>query len=99
MSTLEDQLKEITSALDDLRAHPADGPETRKTLDSLFRRTHNHKAVAAADGLHDLTRAAHELENVLHSLRTGRSTLNDQLLQQLNEKSAAISDSLPLVPA
>lgn len=99
MSTLEDQLKEITSALDDLRTHPAGGPETRKTLDSLFRRTHNLKVTAAADGLHDLTRAAHELENVLHSLRTGSSTLDDQLLQQLNEKSAAISDSLPLVPA
>ena len=99
MSTLEDQLKEITSALDDLRAHPADGPDTRKTLDSLFRRVHNLKAAAAADGLKDLSHAAHELENVLHSLRTGSSTLNTQVLHELNEKSAAISESLPLVPA
>ena len=99
MSTLEDQLKEITSALNDLRAHPADGPNTRKTLDSLFRRTHNLKAAAAADGLKDLSHAAHELENVLHSLRTGSSTLDDQLFRQLDETSAAISKSLPLVPA
>jgi two-component system chemotaxis sensor kinase CheA len=99
LSTLEDQLKQITSALDDLRASAADGPETRKALDSLFRRTHNLKAAATADGLNDLSRTAHELENVLHSLRTGASTLDDRALQQLTEKSAAISESLPLVPA
>ena len=99
MSTLEDQLKQITAALEELRASTADGPETRKALDGLFRRTHNLKAAAAVDGLHDLSRAAHELENVLHSLRTGTSTLNDHALQQLTEKSAAISESLPLVPA
>ena len=99
MSTLEDQLEQITSALDDLRANPAGGPETRKALDSLFRRTHNLKAAAAADGLDDLSKAAHELENVLHSLRTGTATLDDGVLQQLTEKSAAISEYLPLVPA
>ena len=99
MSTLEDQLKQITSALDDLRANRAGGPESRKALDSLFRRTHNLKAAAGAEGLHDLSRAAHELENVLHSLRTGSSTLNDHALRQLTEMSSAISESLPLVPA
>ena len=98
MSTLEDQLKQITSALDDLRANRAGGPETRKAIDSLFRRTHNLKAAAAADGLHDLSQAAHELENLLHALRTGTETLNDRTLQQLTEKSAAISESRPLVP-
>lgn len=99
MSTLEDQLEQITSALDDLRANCAGGPETRKALDFLFRRTHNLKASAAADGLHDLSQAAHELENLLHALRTGTETLNDRMLQQLTEKSAAISGSRPLVPA
>jgi len=99
LSTLDDQLKQIISALEDLRANHADGPETRKALDSLFRRTHNLKAAAAADGLNDLSHAAHELENVLHSLRTGASTLDDRVLQQLSEKSSAISETLPPVPA
>ena len=99
MSTLEDQLKQITAALDALRATRADGPESRKALDELFRRTHNLKAAAAAGGFHELRRAAHELEDMLHSLRTGSSTLNDQALLQLTEKSEAISGSLPLVPA
>ena len=99
MSTLEDQLKQITSALDDLRVNHADGPETRKAIDSLFRRTHNLKAAASADGLNDLSRAAHELENVLHSLRTGASNFDDRVLQQLSEKSSAISETLPPVTA
>ena len=99
MSTLEDQLKQITEALDDLRAHPTNGPDSRKALDSLFRQTHSLKAAAAVDGLNELSSAAHELENILHSLRTGNTTLNDQALQQLTEKSRAISESLPPVPA
>jgi chemotaxis protein histidine kinase CheA len=46
---------------------------------------HSLKAVAAADGLTDLSRAAHELENVLHSLRTGESTLDNHALEHLAE--------------
>jgi chemotaxis protein histidine kinase CheA len=77
LSTLEDQLKQITAALADLRATSADGPETRKALDSLFRRTHNLKSRRRLPtGLHDLSHAAHELENVLHSLRTGHFKLS-----------------------
>ena len=83
MSDLEDKLEQIKTALAELRASPPSGPETRKQLDALFRQVHNVKAVAAADGLSDLSRAAHELENVLHSLRTGESTFDDYVLQQL----------------
>jgi chemotaxis protein histidine kinase CheA len=46
---------------------------------------HSLKAVAAADGLAELSRAAHELENVLQSLRTGESTLDNRVLEQLAE--------------
>ena len=93
MSDLEDKLEQIKTALAELRASTADGSATRKQLDALFRQVHNVKAVAAADGLNDLSRAAHELENVLHSLRTGESTLDNQVLQQLGE---ALVESLPL---
>ena len=86
MSDLEDKLEQIKSALAELRAtSSADGPTTRKQLDSLFRQVHSLKAVAAADGLTDLSHAAHDLENVLHSLRTGESTLDDRVLRQLSE--------------
>lgn len=93
MSDLEDKLEQIKTALAELRATSADGPATRKQLDSLFRQVHTLKAVAAADGFTDLSRAAHELENVLHSLRTGESTLDNQVLQQLTDR---LSETLPL---
>lgn len=99
LSDLEDKLEQIKTALAELRT-TADGPATRKQLDSLFRQVHTVKAAASADGLNDLSRAAHELENVLHSLRTGQSTLDDNVLQQLSETSAALSETLltDLVP-
>ena len=93
MSDLEDKLEQIKTTLAELRSSTADGPATRKQLDALFRQVHNVKAVAVADGLTDLSRAAHELENVLHSLRTGESTLDNHVLQQLGE---ALVETLPL---
>jgi len=93
LSDLEDKLEQIKTALAELRASTASGPAIRKQLDALFRQVHNVKAVAAADGLTDLSRAAHELENVLHSLRTGESTLDNHALQQLG---GALSETLPL---
>ena len=98
MSDLEDKLQQIKTALAELRAtSSADVPATRKQLDSLFRRVHTLKAAAAADGLTDLSLSAHELENLLQSLRTGQSTLDDNALQQLSETSAALSET-DLVP-
>jgi len=96
LSDLEDKLTQIKNALAELRASSPGGPETRKQLDALFRQVHSVKAVAAADGLTDLSRAAHELENVLHSLRTGESTLDDRVLQQLAETSDEIFSSLKI---
>jgi two-component system, chemotaxis family, sensor kinase CheA len=95
LSDLEDKLEQINTALAELRATKSDGPATRKQLDSLFRQVHSLKAAASADGLPHLSRAAHELENVLHALRTGDSTLNDRVvLQQLAETSDEIFSSL-----
>jgi chemotaxis protein histidine kinase CheA len=92
LSDLEDKLEQIKTALAELRATSGDGPATRKQLDSLFRQVHSLKAAASADGLTGLSRAAHDLENVLHSLRTGASTLDSHVLQQLTE---TLSESLP----
>lgn len=61
----------IFTAVEQLREAAGDGPATRKVLDTLFRHVHNLKANASANGLNDLAAAAHELENVLHSMRTG----------------------------
>jgi len=91
-----DLIEQICIAVAELRK-AGDGPATRKQLDSLFRTVHNLKAAAAADGLTELSEAAHELENVLHALRTGQSTLDGNAQQQLTETSAALSERV-LIP-
>ena len=62
--------------MEQLRDAGAAGPQARKLLDTLFRNVHNLKASASANGLTALANAAHEFENVLHSLRTGHSTID-----------------------
>ena len=86
-------IEEIRIAVEQLREAQS-GPVTRKLLDSLFRTVHNLKATAAADGLTELSHAAHELEDVLQALRTGKSTLDGNTLQQLTEASAALSEDV-----
>ncbi|HJU94318.1 MAG TPA: ATP-binding protein [Pyrinomonadaceae bacterium] len=60
----------IFSAVEQLRKVAGDGPATRKVVDALFRHVHNLKANAAANGLNELATAAHEFENLLHSMRS-----------------------------
>lgn len=61
----------IFTAVEQLHKVAGDGAATRKVVDALFRHVHNLKANAATNGLNDLAAAAHEFENVLHSIRTG----------------------------
>jgi two-component system, chemotaxis family, sensor kinase CheA len=80
LSDLTNQLQHIRAKVEELREVAHDGPATRKLLDSIFRNVHNLKATASASGLNDLAAVAHELENVLHSLRTGAGTFDEDLI-------------------
>jgi two-component system, chemotaxis family, sensor kinase CheA len=73
MST-DPKIEQILTAVENLRAVAGDGPATRRLLNALFRDVHNLKAIAAANGLNRLAAAAHESENVLHSIRSGTAT-------------------------
>jgi len=55
--------------MEQLRHAAGNGPQARKLLDTLFRSVHSLKASASANGLTTLAAAAHEFENVLHTLR------------------------------
>src|SRR5215216_6294186 len=63
------EIEQIYSVIEQLREAGDDGPRKRKLIDTLFRHVHNLKAKASANGLTNLVTAAHEFENVLHSLR------------------------------
>lgn len=93
---LSDRLEQISATIDELRAFAADGPKSRQIIDSLFRTVHSFKAAASTEGRDDLSRTAHEFENLLHSLRTGKLTLDDEVLQALDAAAAALRDGSSL---
>ncbi len=72
-----DRLAQISTTIGQLREHAGDGKSTRQLLDSLFRSVHSLKAAATANGLNDLAARAHQYEDLLHAIRTGKATLDD----------------------
>lgn len=89
---LRDRLEQIFATISELREAAADGPKSRQLVDSLFRTVHSFKAAALAEGRNDLTKTAHDFENLLHSLRTGKITLNYEALRAIDETAAALRD-------
>ena len=73
------EVEQICGVIEELRQAGDDGPRKRKLIDALFRHVHNLKAKATANGLNNLAAAAHEFENVLHSLRTSPLTAGARL--------------------
>lgn len=71
----EDRLTQISATLDQVRA--TEGKDRRELLDTLFRNVHSLKAAAHANGLSDLAARAHEFEDLLHAVRTGKASLDD----------------------
>lgn len=98
MSELEDHVEQIFATVEALRDVIGDGPRTRKLLDTLFRKVHNLKATASANGRHELSALAHEFEDLLHSLRTGKTALDEDALRLLAEASDNLFENLPADP-
>ncbi|HEX2268202.1 MAG TPA: ATP-binding protein [Pyrinomonadaceae bacterium] len=95
----EDRLSQISAKIDQLRA--STGKDRRELLDTLFRNVHSLKAAAHANGLNDLAARAHEFEDLLHAVRTGKASLDEvpdfehpQHPQVENVIPAEIRDSL-----
>ena len=90
---LQTRVEQISATIGELRASTADGRKSRQLIDSLFRAVHSFKAAAMAAERTDLSRTAHEFENLLHSLRTGKLTLDDEVLRAMDDTVAALRDS------
>jgi two-component system chemotaxis sensor kinase CheA len=93
---LRDRLEQISTTIGELRGAAADGPKLRQLVDSLFRSVHSFKAAALAEGHGDLGRTAHEFENLLHSLRTGKLTPGEEVLQAIDTAAVALRDGSAL---
>ena len=89
---LEDRVDLISATIQELRQATTDGRKSRQLIDALFRAVHSFKAGASARGRNDLSRTAHEFEDLLHALRTGKLTLNDEVLHAFDETLLALRD-------
>lgn len=70
-----ERLAQISERIEQLRA--STGKDRRELLDALFRNVHSLKAAAHANGLTDLAARAHEFEDLLHAVRTGKASLDE----------------------
>ena len=94
VAELQDRLEEIFSTIEQLREARDDGKESRRVVDAIFRSVHSFKASATANNFAATARIAHELENLLHSLRSGKYLINAITLQVITDTADGMSASL-----
>ena len=87
---INDRVDQISATIEQLRQQAADGRRSRELVDALFRTVHSFKAAAATENLIDLRRTAHEFENLLHGLRTGKVTLDAEVFRAFDETLVAL---------
>lgn len=91
---LEERIEHLFTAIDELRESIANGPVRRELLDRIFRYTHNIKGSAATNGLKRVSEIAHEFENLLVSIRSGRVTLDEPTLDSFEETAQLLLDQV-----
>ena len=92
----EDVVEQIFQDLESLRQHPQEDRYQRELLDAVFRRVHNVKGSAASFGFPALGEIAHEIENLLAAVRSGRTSLSSAVLDACEAGVTALADSLRL---
>ena len=88
----EERFAQICATID--QARTSAGKTRRELLDKLFRSVHSLKAAAHANGLTDLAARAHEFEDLLHAIRTGRASL-DELTDFDRPQNTQIENLIP----
>jgi two-component system chemotaxis sensor kinase CheA len=90
----EERLAQISATIEQVRA--SEGKESRELLDALFRSVHSLKAAAHARGLDDLAMRAHEFEDLLHAVRTGKATLDGEAFRAPPLPNTHIENVIPV---
>ncbi|HEV7473046.1 MAG TPA: ATP-binding protein [Pyrinomonadaceae bacterium] len=93
---IEELIEHIFVDLDELRAISADGRSRRELIDRVFRRVHSVKGSAASCRLDIVSQIAHEFENLLDEVRSGRVLIDEDLLDTCESATDALSESLSL---
>ncbi|HEV7799398.1 MAG TPA: ATP-binding protein, partial [Pyrinomonadaceae bacterium] len=93
---IEELVEHIFADLDELRATKTEGRQRRELVDRIFRRVHSVKGSAASCGLDVVSHIAHEFENLLDEVRSGRVRIDKDLVDTCESAADALSESLSL---
>jgi two-component system chemotaxis sensor kinase CheA len=94
LAQAQERIEQILSAFDALRVAMGNGKAERQLIDEIFRHVHSLKATAQTQELTALTRLAHASEDVLQAIRTGRVSLDDHVLNILNQTAETFLELL-----
>jgi two-component system chemotaxis sensor kinase CheA len=94
LAETEDLIEQIFADLDELRQKADDRRARRELIDRIFRRIHRIKGSASSLGLEGLSEIAHEFENLLGAVRTGRVLVDDDVLDTCENAAIALFESL-----
>lgn len=95
----EELVEVLAGDLEALRARRQDGRTRRELVARIFRHVHTLKGSSASLELAAITELAHEFETLLDSLRLGRTSLDNVVLDAFDETIATISQLLRVVAA
>ena len=93
----EELVEVLAGDLEVLRARRHDGPTRRELVARIFRHIHTLKGSSASLELASITELSHEFETVLDSVRLGRMSLDEAVLNTLDEAVTAISHQFRVV--
>jgi two-component system chemotaxis sensor kinase CheA len=93
---IEELVEHVFTDLDELRVTKLEGRSRRELIDRIFRRVHSVKGSASSCGLDVVSEIAHEFENLLDEVRSGRVLIDDDLVDTCESATDALSESLSL---
>ncbi len=93
---IEELVEQIFLDVDGLRNDVSDGKHRREQIDRIFRHVHSVKGSAASCGLEVVSQIAHEFENLLDEIRSGRVAIDDSITEVCESATEALQESLSL---
>lgn len=78
-----EEAREHLQRLNDSLLELENDKETTSTLDEIFRSAHTLKGMSATMGFTQVAELTHEMENVLHKLRSGEVSINSDVIDLL----------------
>lgn len=90
----EDLIQALFEDLSALRENRADGGHRRELTGRIFRHLHTLKGGAATAGLTVPSRIAHDMETLLDSIRLGRVSIDEPVLEALDDAAHSLAESL-----